>query len=132
MISPRKARKFFSPSFIFQLSGCALVAPSCFALQVSSNLMLQRDVELATIHGRTLPACCFCFFWGGGEGVGSAPLLLKGLHAQLVTCSMMPYTCEGVRVSTPRFFFVSLYVLFRGVLYLPIVIMHPPIRPKLA
>jgi len=30
-ISPRKARKNFF-AFIFQLSGCALVAPSCFVL----------------------------------------------------------------------------------------------------
>ena len=49
----RGAEKFFT--FIFQLSGWALVAPSCFALQVPDvrvatrvpGSMLQRDVELA-------------------------------------------------------------------------------------
>ena len=33
LISPHKARKYFF-AFIFQLSGWAVVAPSCFALQV--------------------------------------------------------------------------------------------------
>ena len=40
LISPRKARKFFSPLF-YQLSGWALVAPSCFAQQVPDVKGLQ-------------------------------------------------------------------------------------------
>ena len=40
LISPRKARKFFF-AFIFQLSGWALVAPSCFAQQVPDVKGLQ-------------------------------------------------------------------------------------------
>ena len=44
-ISPREARKKIF-TLTFQLSGWALVAPSCFALQVQyvRGLMLQRDV----------------------------------------------------------------------------------------
>ena len=40
LISPRQARKFFF-AFIFQLSGWAVVAPSCFALQVPDVKELQ-------------------------------------------------------------------------------------------
>ena len=43
VISPREARKF-SFAFIFQLSGWALVSPSCFALQVPDVRGLQVPV----------------------------------------------------------------------------------------
>ena len=47
LISPRKARKNFF-TFIFHLSGWALVAPSCFALQVPDV----RGLQVLGLPGR--------------------------------------------------------------------------------
>ena len=75
--SADQSMRYTQNVFTFSYSGWAPVAPSWFVLQVSSNTipgsMLQRDIELATIHWcafRLVPACCFFFFWGGGGGGG--------------------------------------------------------------
>ena len=55
-ISPREAwKKIFT--LAFQLSGWALVAPSCFALQVPyvRGSMLQRDVLSGEVGGGAEP-----------------------------------------------------------------------------
>ena len=76
-INSCEAQKVFG-AFIFQLSGLALVAPSCFALQVSSSNTTSRidaaERHRASYYSRAhLSPGASLLFWGGGGGGGAQP-----------------------------------------------------------